>query len=109
MVAELCPDIADCWTAVVLGLVSTCWRSGQGPRDPWAAAYPLVDEAHLRVSVGLLLGRARSQGLWLQDPVYVPKVSSNCLLPLWKISKFSTWVLLKLLSNYCFCPGSWRV
>ena len=89
LMGGLGPDKAGCRAVVVLGLASTCWCVGQGPRllvswplgfqslcfgllvgpgGPWAGGYPLVGEVALGSGVVLLLCRAGSMDLWLQSP-----------------------------------------
>ena len=41
--------------------------------------------------------------------VYVSRMNSNCLCLFGRLSNISKWVWPRLLSNYCFCPGSWSV
>ena len=62
------PDTAGCRAAVVLGLVSSHWRAGLGPRGSWGSC--LLTGGWIQVLGSLVAGPSVSQGYCLYTSVW---------------------------------------
>ena len=125
---ELCPQVSSCGVLGFLGLLLAHWcmEPGSGPsagqghvlpqqvlRQPayWAGLGPNINKLEGGFQNGSSQHQCPSGRMSCQK-------SSPCLLQGWtpfasclyrRLSKINRWVSWRLLSNDCFCPGSWNM